>query len=221
MTIDNPHLNDNRKYNYENLEKSFREEYTVIQKIVSTNATLVDLGCGDGSLLQLLREYNGVQGVGVEISESGVRSTLDKGFQCFHQSIDTILPFRDNEFEYAVCNVTIQMVTYPEILMSEMCRVSKYQIISFPNFAFYKNRIDLLFKGQYPSSYTFGYSWYNTGHIHPFSLKDFRKFAKMHNRKELAIFPGTNKKIIKSKLSKKYPNLFELIPILLLSKADV
>ena len=91
----------------------------------------------------------------------------------FKEEIDEPLSYADNEFDLSICHITIQMVMYPEVLLKEMKRISKFQIISFPNFAFYKNRMDLLFNGRMPKPMLFGYKWFSTGHIHQFSLKDF------------------------------------------------
>jgi methionine biosynthesis protein MetW len=87
----------------------------------------------------------------------------------------------NKQFDYAICNVTIQMVMYPEVLLSEMKRISHYQIISFPNFANWRNRLDLLLKGRMPKPMLFGYDWYNTGHIHQLSLKDFLDLAEKYD----------------------------------------
>jgi methionine biosynthesis protein MetW len=87
----------------------------------------------------------------------------------------------NKQFDYAICNVTIQMVMYPEVLVSEMKRIAHYQIISFPNFAQLLNRLDLLLRGRMPKPMLFGYDWYNTGHIHQLSVKDFLKLAEKFN----------------------------------------
>ncbi|OGY86968.1 MAG: hypothetical protein A3G01_01640 [Candidatus Kerfeldbacteria bacterium RIFCSPLOWO2_12_FULL_43_9] len=95
------------------------------------------------------------------------------------------LPYKDKEFDYALCNVTIQMVMYPEVLLQEMKRIAKYQILSFPNFAFLPNRLDLLIRGRMPHFMIPSYKWYSTGHIHQLSINDFSDLCKELNLKIL------------------------------------
>ena len=130
--------------------------------------------------------------------------------------IDTHLKYKHNQFDYAVCNVTLQMVSYPEVLIKEMKRISKKQIISFPNFAFILNRFDLLINGRMPRFCLFGYDWYSTGHIHQLSLKDFKYFCQNENIKivnEHHIIPSLS--LVPKKLLKAFPNLFSLTSIFL------
>ncbi len=165
-------MNDNRHYLYSLNSISKREEFLMIKKIIPAGSKVIDLGCGDGTLLQLLKDKN-INGEGIDISPTGVRSTRKKGIKASLGMIDASLPYNKKEFDFAICNVTLQMVMYPEILIQEMLRISKNQIISFPNFAFIVNRIELLLKGRMPKSMMGGYEWYSTGHIHQLSIADF------------------------------------------------
>jgi methionine biosynthesis protein MetW len=122
---------------------------------------------------------------------------------------------------YAVCNVTIQMVMYPEILLREMKRVSRYQIISFPNFAFWKNRIELLLKGRMPKRMLFGYSWYSTGHIHQLSINDFLQL--LHDVGGLTVESRwTDRSSIAARnlLNTLFPNMFQLLAVFVLKKNE-
>jgi len=110
---------------------------------------------------------------------------------------------------------------YPETLIREMKRISKYQIISFPNFAFYKNRLDLLFKGKMPEKMLFGYKWYNTGHIHQLSIKDFIELVnEIGGFEVLKQTYVKSDSVIKNFLMKLFPNLFQQVSIFLLSKYE-
>lgn len=210
---------DNRNYDYTSNYSEVRNEYEIILKTISRDAKVIDLGCGDGSLMHLLQKELNAECTGVEISLSGVENGISKGLNIKHGKIDEHLAFEDNQFDYAICNVTIQMVLYPEILFSEMIRISKKQIISFPNFAFYKNRIDLLLKGRMPKPMLFNYDWFNTGHIHQFSINDFLSFVKNYNNMRVVSLDFAQpENSFKKLLSKKYPNLFVPIPIFLLEK---
>ena len=144
--IDIPGKDDNRQYDYSQNQSQNRAEYDYIIQLVSSGSRVIDLGCGNGSLLKKLVEEKNVIAQGIELSVSGVEACRNKGLDVLQSRIDEKLPFKDLEFDFSICNVTMQMVMYPEVLLKEMKRISKYQIISFPNFAFYKNRIDLLFQ---------------------------------------------------------------------------
>lgn len=228
MNIDNPEINDNRNYNYFRFLDSDRDEYSIIVEMIEHEKNVIDLGCGNGSLLELLRDQKKCNATGVEISETGIEQCRKKDLNVLHAKIDEPLPFEKDSFDYAVCNVTIQMVMYPEILLKEMKRIASYQIISFPNFAYYKNRLDFLFKGRMPKPMLFGYEWYNTGHIHQFSLRDF--YSLVNSIGGLKILSERSfgkvrfiqtKNLFKNFLMNSFPNLFVNIPIILLRKESL
>ena len=216
--FDEPAINDNRNYNYENFQSFERVEYPIITAMVEKNSKVIDLGCGNGSLLEKLIKEKNVVGQGIEISKSGVEACLKKGLNVAEGKIDELLPFPDNSFDYAICNVTIQMVMYPEILLKEMKRIARYQVVSFPNFAYWKNRIDLLLHGRMPQPMLFGYSWYGTGHIHQFSVKDF--FELVNGIGNMEIMKLLDSRNDFSFIKRIFPNYFLYIPIYLLKKND-
>lgn len=219
--IDSPLHNDNRNYNYSNVFSEEREEYKLICELVEPNSKVIDLGCGNGSLIEKLIKEKNITCEGIELSESGVEVCKAKGLKVLKGKIDEKLPFADNSFDYSICNVTIQMVMYPEILLSEMKRISKYQIISFPNFAYYKNRLDLLFKGRMPKPMLFGYKWYSTGHIHQLSIKDFYELVNdVGGLKILKVKALGSRNPLKDFLLKYFPNVFQILNIFLLEKCD-
>lgn len=207
--------NDNRNYKYSKGSSAIREEFQLIAKWIPRGSKVLDLGCGDGSLLELLAK-KGVTGEGMEISKSGVKVCLSKGIKVTLGRIDERLPFKNKQFNFAICNVTLQMVMYPEILLREMKRIAKKQIFTFPNFAFLPNRIDLLLNGKMPRVMIPGYKWYSTGHIHQLSISDFEEFCKENGISIIAykhIYPGSSFQLTKklslgTKWMKRYPNLF-------------
>lgn len=167
-------MRDNRAYVWGTGEVSQRPEYPIIERWIEPGARVVDLGCGDGSLLARLRESRQVQGFGVELAPSGVEACLAKGLRAREGAIDVPLTdLADDAFDVAVCNVTLQMVMRPEVLLTEMRRIARRQVVSFPNFAFLPNRVELLLRGRMPRRLLFGYRWYDTGHIHQLSIADF------------------------------------------------
>jgi methionine biosynthesis protein MetW len=215
--FDIPGVDENREYDYSSKKIQHRAEYEYIVDFVRQGSKVIDLGCGNGSLLELLRDKKKIEAHGIELSESGVDVCKGKNLNVLQGRIDTKLSFDDDYFDYAICNVTVQMVMYPEVLISEMKRIAKYQIISFPNFAFYRNRIELLINGTMPKSMLFGYNWYNTGHIHQFSIKDFLGFVKASENFTIVDWKHIPDSTgFKKFLMTKFPNLFQLIPIFLL-----
>ena len=191
-------LNDNRKYFFKKNSHTKRVEFSVIGKIVGKNKKIIDLGCGDGTLMKLLQKNSNLC-KGMEISQSGVDVCKNHGLNVVKGRIDKNLPYDNKEFDIAICNVTLHMVMYPEILINEMMRISKKQIITFPNFAFIVNRVQLMFGGISPRWSLFGYKWYSTGHIHQLSIKDFKQYCSVNNIKivsEYHIFPKPAEKTL-------------------------
>jgi methionine biosynthesis protein MetW len=219
VKIDHPFLNDNRNYDFTHYPDEERKEYSVISGLIQNGATVVDLGCGNGSLLVRLQKDRSARVKGVELSPSGIQACQAKGLDVLQRRIDEPLPFPNNSFDYAVCNVTIQMVMYPEILLSEMKRIARFQIVSFPNFAFYRNRIQLVLRGIMPTHMLFNYQWYSTGHIHQLSLKDFKDLVHTAGGLEIReLHCAEVDNFFKKFFMQKFPNLFMHIPIMLLEK---
>lgn len=219
--IDDPTQNDNRRYDYSRCHVQARAEYPVIVDMVRPGSTVVDFGCGDGSLLYLLTTHKNVSGLGYDISESGIAACRRKGLRAFCTAIDQIhKELQDDQFDYAVCNATIQMVMYPEVLFREMVRVARRQIVSFPNFAHFRNRLDMLLCGRMPQVMLFGYTWYSTGHIHQLSLSDFEQLIKEVGKVKVIDRrrPPLPQSLLKRCLCRTFPNLFEATPIYLLEK---
>ena len=210
---------DNRNYHYSSLEPEEREEYKYVIELIKPNSKVIDLGCGSGSLMKKLIEMKNVDIQGIDVSETAVDICKKKGLKAERGEIDRPLNINDDSFDYSICNVTLQMVMYPEVLLKEMKRISKYQVISFPNFAYYKNRLDLLLKGRMPKPLLPGHSWYDTGHIHQFSIKDFFELVnfvgglKVLERKDME-----SQNPLKRFFIKNIPNLFSALPVFLLTK---
>ncbi len=219
--INSPEFNDNRNYNYSPDAREVRKEYRYFVDAIPAGSSVLDLGCGDGTLMEILAVEKKCEVTGIELSESGVRIGKNKGLNVLQGRIDERLPFEDNSFDYAICNTTIQMVMYPEVLLREMMRVAPKQIVSFPNFAFYKNRMQLFFGGKMPAHCLFGYEWYNTGHIHQLSCSDFRELvSKISHNPKIKILNRATGSSPKDYLINTFPDLFHIFPVYFIGKND-
>lgn len=160
--------------------------YEIITEIIPENSRVLDLGCGDGTLFSKLIKEKKVTGVGVEINQDEVIKALDKGVAVIQGDIDEGLKqFPDKTFDYAVLNQTLQAAEKPDFVVEEMLRVAKKAVVSFPNFAYWKVRFYLFFKGKMPKSKALPYEWYNTPNIHLMTVNDFFDFCKKRNIKIL------------------------------------
>jgi len=214
-------MNDNRRYDYSIPQNEKRDEYAIVASLVAEGERVVDLGCGDGALLDLVARRKPAEIAGVEIAETGVEKCRAKGYDVLLGRIDERLPFEDDRFDVALCNVTVQMTTYPEALLSEMKRVARRHILTFPNFAYYKNRLEALFFGRMPRTMLGGYRWHSTGHIHQLSLKDFEALVEeVGGLRVTRRLPLPTKSRVVNALAKALPNLFAFNVLYELERID-
>ena len=148
--------------------------YDEIAKVVETGATVLDLGCGDGELLQLLRDTRQARVRGVEIQESMIRACLSKGISVFQGNLDEGLKeYGDGSYDYVILNETLQVVHDPVQLLTEMVRVGRRAVVNFPNFGNLVNRLQLLLGGQMPVNRDLPFEWFDTPNIHFCTRRDF------------------------------------------------
>ena len=153
--------------------------YRNIVRMVRPLSRVVDIGCGDGSLLNVLRKERGVQGDGVEIDIERFSEAVADGHDCFWADADeglALIP--DRHYDLAVCSDTLQEVKNPRGLLREALRIADEAIVTFPNFAAYRIRLTLAFKGRLPVSKALPFKWYDTPNIHCVTLKDFRELCR-------------------------------------------
>jgi methionine biosynthesis protein MetW len=162
------------------LTKYEQQEHLLIADMVHEQASVLDLGCGNGELLVLLREQKDVNGQGIEIDDEAIYRCVQKGLTVFHSDIESGLgEYPDKTFDYVIMNQCIQEVFEIDQLIAEALRVGREVILSFSNFAYLQARLELFFFGKSPATVALPYSWYNTPNIHFLSIKDFREYCEL------------------------------------------
>lgn len=157
-----------------------------IIKLINSDSRVLDLGCGSGELLYMLKEKKNVYATGVDIEEKMVLNCIKKGLSVFQGDLDEGLKdYESGSYDYVVLSHTLQVVKRPKELLSEMLRVGKKVIVNFPNFGHMGIRLQLLFKGRMPVTEGLPYSWYNTPNIHLCTRNDFIELVKEVNAKIL------------------------------------
>ncbi|MBL8485473.1 MAG: methionine biosynthesis protein MetW [Rhodocyclaceae bacterium] len=150
-----------------------RGDYDVIAGWVQPGERILDLGCGDGALLKLLAETRGVRGWGVEIDPSSVLAAIENGVNVIQSDLEGGLAgFEDGAFDHVVLSRTLQTVRHTEGILREMLRVGREAVVSFPNFAYWKNRLAVL-NGRMPVSEDLPYQWFDTPNVRFFTISDF------------------------------------------------
>jgi homoserine O-acetyltransferase len=143
--------------------------------MVGMNARVVDIGCGDGTLLNVLRAKKGVKGDGIDIEVERIEEALADGHDMFWDDVDDGLDaFPDRHYDTAIVSDTLQEVRNPRGVLKEALRIAKEAIVTFPNFAAYRIRLTLAFTGRLPVSKQLPFEWYDTPNIHCITLKDFK-----------------------------------------------
>jgi len=151
----------------------------VIINWVEKNSSILDLGCGDGSILEALSLKKNVKGLGVEIDSINIQSCIDRGISVIEQNIDEgMINFKDKSYDYVLLSETIQVLENPEQALLEITRIGKSSIVTFPNFAHWKARLSLFFLGRMPKTKALPQEWYNTKNIHLCTIKDFEALCK-------------------------------------------
>ncbi len=157
-----------------NDETKTRVDHLLIAKMVQQNSRVLDIGCGDGALLQLLTQSKNIDGRGIEISQEGVNLCVSKGLSVVQGDADRDLAnYPDQAFDYAILSQTIQATHRPKHVLKQLLRIGRYAIVSFPNFGHWRIRTQILFRGRMPMTENLPLPWYETANIHFCTIKDF------------------------------------------------
>ena len=156
-----------------------KPEFKIISTLIKKESHVLDIGCGDGILMEYLKDEKKVNIRGIEISKSKVQNCIAKGLTVIEGNAEEDLKqFPDNSFDYVVLSQTLQAFLNPENVIKELLRIGKQAIVTIPNFGYWKIRLHLLLKGTMPVTRTLPDEWYNTPNIHLCTIKDFVFFSK-------------------------------------------
>jgi methionine biosynthesis protein MetW len=155
-----------------------RADFSTIAGWIAPGAQVLDLGCGDGSLLAYLRESRGAAGYGIEIDDEGVLASIGNGVNVLQSDLESGLAgFDEQSFDSVILSQTLQAMRHTELIVLEMLRVGREAIVTFPNFGFWSHRLQVL-RGRMPVSGKLPYQWYDTPNIHLCTVADFDAFCE-------------------------------------------
>ena len=161
-----------------------KPEFKIISDLIDENSHVLDVGCGDGILMQFLIKEKKVNIRGIEISKTKVQNCIAKGLTIIEGNAEEDLQqFPNKSFDYVILSQTLQAFLNPEKVINELLRIGKQAIVTIPNFGYWKIRLHLLLKGTMPVTRTLPDEWYNTPNIHLCTIKDFVFFSKAKNFK--------------------------------------
>jgi methionine biosynthesis protein MetW len=160
-----------------------RPDLAIISEWIEPGSRVLDLGCGDGTLLEYLKRERNVDGYGLEIDPNNVVACIGRGVNVIQSDLDAGLSdyFDDNSFDYVVMTQTLQAMYYPSRLLSEMLRVGAQGIVTFPNFGHWRSRAQIALGGHMPISRALPNQWYDTPNIHLCTLRDFEQLCRHLN----------------------------------------
>ena len=197
-----------------------KKEFKVISQIIRNNKRVLDIGCGDGTLMEYLKNNQKNDVRGLEPDKNFVQKCISKGLPVIEGDAEKELnQFPEKSFDYVVLSQTLQAFLNPEEVLNQLLRIGKQTIVSIPNFGYWKVRLHLLFKGTMPVTKNLPDEWYNTPNLHMCTIQDFYNFC---NNKGISIFKTISlngkktSKITSSNL--KFKNLISELGIFLLEK---
>jgi|TARA_B110001452_G_scaffold265269_1_gene269646 methionine biosynthesis protein MetW len=197
-----------------------KQEFQIIANLIEEKTRVLDVGCGDGTLMQFLKDNKGIDIRGIEISKSKIQKCVGKGLTVIEGNAEKDLAqFPDLSFDYVILSQTLQAFLNPEKVITELLRIGKKAIVTIPNFGYWKVRLHLLIKGTMPITRTLPDEWYNTPNLHMCTIKDFFNFCnnrKINLYKSIALQNLRSSQINKSNIS--FKNLSAVLGIFLIEK---
>jgi len=156
-----------------------KNEFKIIANLLPPQSRVLDVGCGDGTLIDVLIKDKLIDARGMELGEENVKECISKGLSVIEGNAETELnQFPDKAFDFVILSQTLQAFYQPENVLEQLLRIGKRVIISIPNFGYWQIRAKLLFFGKMPITNSLPYSWYNTPNLHMCSIKDFYQFCE-------------------------------------------
>lgn len=201
---------------------NIRYDLEIISSLIKKKAKVLDIGCGEGDLLALLKNKHDATVYGLEISHQKAILAIKKGIPVITGDAKNQLHYYpDESFDYAILSQTIQAMQEPKLILEEMLRIAKFAIISLPNFAHFKNRIHLAFKGTMPVNKNIPFQWFDTPNIHFCSILDFKNLCEKSGFTIAEERFLDNKKTLNKIFSTKlFSNFFAQYGIFLLTKTE-
>ena len=156
-----------------------KKEFQIIAELIDNKTRVLDVGCGDGTLMKYLKEKKDIDTRGLEISKNKIQICVSKGLSVIEGNAEKDLKqFPDNSFDFVILSQTLQAFLDPENVLNELLRIGKKAIVSIPNFGHWKVRLHLLLKGTMPVTENLPNEWYNTPNLHMCTIKDFENYCK-------------------------------------------
>ncbi len=156
-----------------------RADFAAIASWIPEGSRVLDLGCGDGSLLAYLKETRGVSGYGIENDDASIIKCIENGVNVMQVNLEAgMKEIADQSFDIVILSQTLQAMRRTEAVVAEMLRVGREAIVTFPNFGYWRHRVQIALGGRMPVSKDLPYQWYNTPNVHLFTVADFDQFCR-------------------------------------------